>query len=83
MRITIRLSDAIHARLKRRAKQEGGTMSEVVEAALRQLFASTAKRPVGLPRKNMGPFLVDISDRDALYDALDDLSLYNFGKTRH
>jgi len=48
-------------------------MSSLMESALR-LHLDRAGKPVDLPplpRFNGGGFLVDISDRDALYEALD------------
>jgi hypothetical protein len=49
-----------------------------VEAGLRLLFnrQKTEKKLGLLPSFDCGEILVDISDRDALYDAMDDLSLH-------
>ena len=50
-------------------------MSSVVEEAIVRMLAQPAApalEPIDLPSYPMGPFLVDITDREALYDALDD-----------
>jgi hypothetical protein len=48
-------------------------MSELVETALRLLFqAQRRRRPVPpLPSFKSGGYLVDIADRDALYQAME------------
>jgi hypothetical protein len=72
---TLNIDDTVMNRLRREAASQGKTMSELVEAALRLLFQSTQRlkkkklRP--LPTFNSGGFLVDIADRNALYDVLD------------
>jgi hypothetical protein len=68
-RTTLLIADAIYADLKRRAAAEGRTLTEVVEAALRHGLSTIATRrrsSVQLPSYDLGPFLVDPSDRDAL-----------------
>ena len=73
MEITLRISDRLFAQLKREAARQGRTMSELVETALR-LFFDLRKRPgklPKLPRYRSGGHLVDIADRDALYDAME------------
>jgi hypothetical protein len=73
MKTTLILDAALAARLKREAAQRGQTMSELVEAALRLLFR-TPTRAVDLPdlpRFASGGALVDVSDRSALYDAME------------
>ena len=65
-RTTLLLDDALYADLKRRAAAEGRTLTEVVEGALRLgLHAATGRRRarVQLPSYDLGPFLVDPSDR--------------------
>ena len=79
MKITLNLSKVMIARLKREAVRQGRTLSELVEWALRAMFEQRKqppKRLPKLPRFRMGHALVDIADRDALYDAMDDLKLY-------
>ena len=59
--------------LKREAARQGRTMSELVESALR-LFLQSQKRRHQLPPLpgfRSGGALVDISDRDALYHAME------------
>jgi hypothetical protein len=66
------------AELKREAARQGRTMSEMVETALRLLLRAQRKKTSlpPLPTFDSGGMLVDIADRDALYDAMDDLRLY-------
>ena len=73
MKTTLSLDNELAARLKREAARQNRSMSEIVEMALHLLF-KTPKRPSRLPklpRFNMGKELVDIADRDALYDAME------------
>lgn len=79
MKITVNLSKDTIARMKSEAVRQGRTMSELVEMELRAMFEpqkQPPKRIPKLPRFPMGRALVDIADRDALYDAMDDLKLY-------
>jgi plasmid stability protein len=67
------LPDEIVDRLRAEAARTGRTMSHLVEAALRRLLEERPE-PARLPRLPsfaMGPALVDIADRDALYDAME------------
>jgi len=71
-RTTLLLDDALYSELKRRAAAEGRTLTEVVEGALRLGLHSIAGRRRGrvqLPSYDLGPFLVDPSDRGALHGA--------------
>jgi hypothetical protein len=76
MKTTLVLDDALVDRVRERAKERGVSMSSVVEEAIVRMLAQpavpAAREPIDLPSFPMGPFLVDITDRDALYDALDD-----------
>src|SRR5262245_50542325 len=68
-RTTLILDAGIYADLKRRAAAQGRTFTEVVEHALRlgiQAQASGRRGRVRLPSYDLGPFLVDPSDRVAL-----------------
>ena len=68
-RTTLLIADALYAELKRRAAAEGRTLTDVVEAALRHGLSTIASRrraPLQLPSYDLGPFLVDPSDREAL-----------------
>ncbi len=75
MKTTLNIDDTVMDRLRREAARQRKTMSELVEAALRQLFrerhSAKKKKLPALPTFNSGGFLVDIADRDALYDVLD------------
>ena len=73
MKTTLNIDATVMADLKREAAQQGRTMSELVETALRLLLRSQKKRkPLpDLPTFDGGEPLVDIADRDALYDAME------------
>lgn len=73
MKTTLNIDATVMARLKREAARQGRTMSELVEAALRASFRA-APRAEGLPPLPVmhgGGALVDISDRDQLYHAME------------
>ena len=73
MKTTLNIDETVMAELKREAARQGRTMSDLVETALRSLFQSQ-KRPVELaplPTFDGGGLLVDIADRDALYQAME------------
>jgi hypothetical protein len=73
MKTTLNIDDAVMVRLKREAARQGRTMSELVETALRGLLQSR-KKPVELcplPTFNSGGALVDVADREALYQAME------------
>jgi Arc/MetJ family transcription regulator len=74
MKMTLNIDDKVMADLKREAVRQGRTMSELVETALRRLLRSRRKRKKlkPLPTFDGGGELVDISDRNALYDAMED-----------
>jgi len=66
-RTTLILDPALYAALKRRAATEGRTLTDVVERVLRLgLAAEERRRRVALPSYDLGPFLADPADRDAL-----------------
>jgi hypothetical protein len=72
MKTTLNIDDNVMARLKREAAEQGRTMSEIVETALRTLFRSQKARHdlPPLPTFHSGGALVDVSDREALYEAM-------------
>ena len=73
MKTTLNIDDTVMAQLKREAARQGRTMSDLVETALRNLFRSQ-KKPVDLPPLpvfHSGGALVDVADRDALYQAME------------
>lgn len=75
MKTTLNIDDTIMNRLRREAARQGKTMSELVEAALRLLLQTPGRkskpklRP--LPTFHGGKPVVDIADRNALYDAME------------
>jgi hypothetical protein len=75
MKITVDIHDTVIAGLKSEAERRGCTISELVEPALRLLLRSPRTRKRNelrdLPTFNSEGRLVDIADRDALYDAMD------------
>ncbi len=73
MKTTLNIDDTVMAELKREAARQGRTMSELVENALRLFFRAQRKRPKipPLPTFHGGVELVDIADRNALYDAME------------
>ena len=73
MKTTLNIDDSVMAQLKREAQRQGRTMSDLVETALRTLFRAQRQRNdlAPLPTFHGGGALVDIANRDALYDAMD------------
>ncbi len=72
MRVTLNIDDRVLTELKRETARQGRTMSELVESALRMMLRA-AKKPEKLPPLptfNFGRELVDLADRDALYEAM-------------
>jgi hypothetical protein len=66
-RTTLVLDAALYARLKKRAVEEGRTLSDVVERALRlglEALAASRRGRVALPSYELGPFLVDPTRRE-------------------
>jgi hypothetical protein len=73
MKTTLNIDDTVMAQLKREAVRQGRTMSELVETALRLLFQSPKSRRKlpRLPTFKSGGALVDVADREALYQAME------------
>lgn len=74
MRTTINLPDALAEEAKRRAAEAGRTFTSLVEEGLRKVLAEEPSvQTVGLPTYGRpgGRLLVDLSDREALWAALD------------
>jgi hypothetical protein len=73
MKTTLNIDDTVMAQLRREAARRGRTMSELVEMALRLLFRSQRKREdlPPLPTFQSGGTLVDVADREALYQAME------------
>ena len=73
MKTTLSIDDKIMRRVKQEAARQGRTISELVEAALRRLLEpadSRGSKPPPLPSFKARA-LVDVSDRDALYHAME------------
>lgn len=74
MRTTLIIPDAVYRELKRRAAEAGKTISglatELIRRGLSQEQPSAVELPP-LPTFDLGPALVDVADRDALYDLFD------------
>jgi hypothetical protein len=75
MRATINLPDSLAEAAKERARAEGRTFTSLVEEGLRSVLARgerpTHVEPLPAYGDPQGRFLVDITDRDALWAALD------------
>jgi hypothetical protein len=74
MKTTLVINDTIMKRVKAEAARQGRTISELVESALRQLLESPRPKRLDLPplpSHNLDGALVDIADRDALYQAME------------
>lgn len=75
VRTTINLPDALGDAARQRAREQGRTFTDLVEEGLRTVLAEppAAPRKIELPSWGSGKdgFLVDILDKDALWDALD------------
>jgi hypothetical protein len=78
MRTTLNLDDRTVAAAKRYAAREGTTLTEVIDRALRQFLAQQSKVREGGFRLELHTRAthvlpgVDLEDRDALYDLLED-----------
>lgn len=74
MRTTLRLDDDLLIELKNRARQEGVTLSELVNLALRQSLGSPKRprRPFRLKTRDLGRPSFDVSKANAVADSLDD-----------
>jgi hypothetical protein len=73
MKTTLNIDPAVMAQLKREAARRGCTMSELVESALRLLLqpSKTRSKLPPLPTFRSGGHLVDIADRERLYQAME------------
>ena len=73
MKTTLNIDDTVMAQLKSEAARQGRTMSEMVETALRMLLRGRKTRGAvpALPTFRSGGALVDVADRDALYQAME------------
>ena len=76
MKTTLNIDETVMRRLREEAARRGTTMSALVEAGLRRVLADPGdarKAPSlpPLPSWRSGGARVDISDRDALYAAME------------
>jgi hypothetical protein len=73
MKTTLSIDDTVMAQLKREAARQGRTMSDLVETALRLLFRArkSAAELSSLPSLRSGGTMVDVADREALYQAME------------
>ena len=77
MRTTLDIDDALMRKVKEFARRANRTATDVIEAAIQGLLARSARRPKGFKlrlapvRGQLRPG-VDLADRDALYDRMQD-----------
>jgi hypothetical protein len=78
MRTTVAISDEVLAAAKRRARERGQTLGEIVDAALRRELAVTERRDVRRPpvpvfNDGTGPRPgLDLTSNRSLHEALDE-----------
>lgn len=73
-RTTLDLDATVLADLRRRAAAEGKSMGQIASEQLASCLGDTERvepRPLHWARKAMGPFKVDLEDKDALGNFLD------------
>ncbi len=70
---TLTIDESVMAQLRQEAAKRGRTMSDLVETALRLLFRARKTRSAlpPLPTWKSGGAMVDVADRDALYQAME------------
>lgn len=74
MRTTLNLPDALAEEAKERAAAEGRTFTSLVEEGLRMVLAGRDEHPAHEPLPTFrggGRQLVDLEDKDALWEILD------------
>lgn len=73
IKTTLNIDNSVMVLLKQEAARRGCTMSELVESALRLLLRSrrTTRGLPPLPTFSSGGHLVNVADRDALYQAME------------
>ena len=75
VKTTLNIDDTVMQRLREAAARQGRTMSELVEAGLRRVLdepPSTPEAPLPeLPSWRSGGASVDVANRDALHELLD------------
>ncbi len=75
MKTTLVLDDVLVEQVRKLAKERGTSMSSVVEDAIFRMLHERPAPPtrLTLPTYPLGRANVDINDRDALYDFMEDL----------
>ena len=74
MKTTLNISDVTMRELKQTASQQGQTLSELVEAALRALLQKQKAAPPDLPplpEFSSGGARVDVANREVLYEVME------------
>ncbi len=75
MRTTLNIDDALMRKLKRQAHEQGRTLTDLIEEALRQYTQPSTTPPERFawrpPITDATPAPVDFSDRDALFEAME------------
>lgn len=73
MRTSMNLPDSLLEAARERAAQEGRSVTSLMEEALRSLLEApaTPPHPPKLPTWSGGRLLVDLEDKDALWEILD------------
>lgn len=78
MKTTLNIDDTVMQRLREEAPRRGTTMSALVEAGIRRILdddppvGSTVDSLPPLPTWHSGGMLVDVSNRDELYRAMEE-----------
>ena len=78
MKTTLNINDTVMQRLREEAFRRGTTMSSFVEAGLRRVLGGSMRIDDGpeslapLPTWKSGGLRVDIADREALYQKMDE-----------
>jgi hypothetical protein len=73
VKTTLNLDTALLREAKKRAAEQGTTLTQIVETALRDALEEPKREPYvfDFPTVSGGELIVDPADRDALYDLLD------------
>ena len=71
-RTTVDLDALILRQLKRRAREEGKSLGDVISEIVAPSLAATPRSPLHWHTSRMGPPNVDLEDKDALRRALDE-----------
>ncbi len=73
MRTSMNLPDSLLQAARERAAAEGRTVTSLMEEALRRLLEEqrTPELPPSLPTWKGGRLLIDLEDKDALWEILD------------